>query len=196
MEHLLEISPSGRATCRTCQNKIAKGELRFGEAVPSQFGSSGFATEWHHLTCAARAKAHLVRPLVEAYDGDIPNREALFAEASGTDAPKGAKGVANALPNADLAPTGRAKCMVCGEAIAKGSVRVAVEREIDTGSFSTTGAGYLHPACLEGWADEQGVSFEELVEEIQAHTALDALPPPLGDGPEIVAEEPKGKKRG
>ena len=204
MEHLLEISPSGRATCRTCHQKIAKGELRFGEAVPSQFGSSGFATEWHHLTCAARKKPDLVRPLVASYDGEIPNRDALFVDAAPTasadsasaspDAtPKGPKGVAGALPNADLAPTGRAKCMVCGEAIAKGSVRIAVEREIDTGSFSTTGAGYLHPACLEGWADEQGVPFEELLAQVQAHTALDALPPPLGEGAEAATEEPKAK---
>lgn len=189
MEHLLELAPSGRATCRTCQEKIAKGELRFGEAVPSQFGSSGFTTVWHHLKCAARAKTELVRPLVEAYEGDIPNRDSLFAQAAaGGVAPKGTKGAASALPNADLAPTNRAKCMVCGETIAKGSVRVAVEREIDTGSFSTTGAGYLHPACLEPWADEQGVSFEELVEQVQAHTALESLPPPLGEGPEVVGE--------
>jgi hypothetical protein len=186
MDHLLELSPSGRATCRTCQEKIAKGELRFGEAVPSQFGSSGFTTVWHHLTCAARAKTELVRPLVEAYEGDIPNRDALFTEIQSPATPKGSKastkGAASALPNADLAPSGRAKCMVCGESIAKGSVRIAVEREIDTGSFSTTGAGYLHPACLEPWADEQGVSFDELLEQVQAHTALEALPPPLGDG--------------
>ena len=32
MDHVLELAPSGRATCRTCGNKIAKGEVRFGEA--------------------------------------------------------------------------------------------------------------------------------------------------------------------
>ncbi|MCA9614795.1 MAG: hypothetical protein KC586_18690 [Myxococcales bacterium] len=62
MDHVLELAPSGRATCRTCGNKIAKGEVRFGEAVPSQFAPSGFATEWHHLTCAAKSKTGLVRP--------------------------------------------------------------------------------------------------------------------------------------
>lgn len=59
---------------------------------------------------------------------------------------------ANALPTADLAPTGRAKCIQCDEAIAKGSVRIAVEREVDTGTFVAKGAGYLHPGCAEGSA--------------------------------------------
>src|SRR5687768_17168461 len=96
----LEVAPSGRATCRTCKKKIDKGELRFGHSVPSQFSSSGHATEWHHLECAAKKMGHLVRPLLETYEGEVPNREALMSAAS-------VKGVSAALPNADLAPTGR-----------------------------------------------------------------------------------------
>ena len=36
--------------------------------------------------------------------------------------------------------------MQCEESIEKGTFRVAVEREVDTGTFVTRGAGYLHPA--------------------------------------------------
>ena len=80
------------------------------------------------------------------------------------------------MPTADLAPTSRAKCIQCEAAIEKGSVRVAVEREIDRGGFVTTGAGYLHPACVEEWA---GDDLEALVEKVKAHTALPALPAPF-----------------
>lgn len=178
MAHSIQISPSGRAACRTCKDKIPKGELRFGEEVPSLFGSSGVTTVWHHIKCAAAAKGDLVGPALEAYSDEVPERAELLKlieESAG----KGSK-KAGALPNADLAPTGRAKCILCDDTIEKGSVRIAVEREIDTGSFTTKGAGYLHPVCVESWAEENGESFEDLLVDIENHTELPSLPPPLG----------------
>lgn len=179
MGHSIQVSPSGRAACRTCKNKIPKGELRFGEEVPSQFGSSGFSTVWHHIKCAAETKGDLLSPVLEEYKDDVPNLDELqklIKDGAG----KGSKKT-GALPNADLAPTGRAKCILCDDAIEKGSVRVAVEREIDTGSFTTKGAGYLHPVCVESWAEENEESFEDLLLDIENHTSLPGLPPPLGD---------------
>lgn len=85
------------------------------------------------------------------------------------------------LPTADLAPTGRAKCIHCTQAIAKGSVRIAVLRDIDTGSFVTQGPGYMHPECATAWAEtgwEAGLS--DLVAKVQAHSALTTLPAPFG----------------
>ncbi|MFT5356995.1 MAG: hypothetical protein ACI9KE_004222 [Polyangiales bacterium] len=179
MGHSIQISPSGRAACRTCKDKIPKGELRFGEEVPSQFGSSGVQKVWHHIKCAAGTKGDLVGPALEAFKDDVPNRDELLELIRGS-AGKGSK-KAGALPNADLAPTGRAKCILCDDAIEKGSVRIAVEREIDTGNFTTKGAGYLHPVCVESWAEENEESFEDLLLDIENQTELPGLPPPLGD---------------
>ena len=54
MAHVIEPAKSGRASCRTCREPIAKGELRLGEEVPNTFSDSGEATHvWHHLACAA-----------------------------------------------------------------------------------------------------------------------------------------------
>jgi hypothetical protein len=182
MEHKIEHAPSGRATCRSCGKKIDKGDLRFGEAVKSQFGSSGFAYEWHHLRCAAEHRPTQLKPTLEAYEGDVPSRDELLklADGGGKPASKG-KGAPDTLPTADLAPTGRARCIACEQPIEAKSVRIAVERQIDTGSFVTKGAGYLHPGCAEDWAANEGVDLAELVDQVRAHTALTDLPAPFDD---------------
>lgn len=61
------------------------------------------------------------------------------------------------------APTGRAKCMQCEEPIAKDSIRIAVEREIDTGAMVTRGAGYMHPKCVVANLENVGGDKDELV---------------------------------
>ncbi len=179
MQHRLEVAPSGRATCKTCNQTIAKGELRLGEEYASQFGADGFAIRWHHLPCAAKKIPDVLREAMASYDGEIPGREAL--EITMAEKPVRKTGT-GALPSADLAPTGRAKCMKCQEAIEKGTVRIGVERELDTGAFTQKGAGYLHPHCAEAWADEGWDSgFDDLVTQVKANTGLPALPPPFGD---------------
>lgn len=97
----------------------------------------------------------------------------------------------SALPSADLAPTGRAKCIHCTQPIAKQTVRIAVPREIDTGSFVTTGPGYLHPSCAEAWAEsgwEPG--FADLVAQVRDHSALPSLPAPFGTADAGTAPAP------
>jgi hypothetical protein len=56
--------------------------------------------------------------------------------------------------------------MRCDEAIAKGDWRVAIEREVDAGTFTRSGPGYLHPGC----AIEQ-TGDDELLAKIKANTA-------------------------
>ena len=73
------------------------------------------------------------------------------------------RGKPGGFPYADKAPTGRAKCMQCEEPIAKDSIRVAVEREIDTGSMVTRGAGYLHPKCVAENLENVGGDKDELI---------------------------------
>jgi hypothetical protein len=177
MDHVIEAAKSGRAMCRTCRKKIDKGQLRFGEAVENRFDPEGGMTQqWHHLICAARAIPEKVEPTLAGFDGEVPDRaaidEALAGKGvagKGKKAGKGGgagKGGKPKFPYAERAPSGRSKCLECGEAIPKDEWRVAIEREIDTGSFMTTGAGYLHPKCLD--AHEEG-----LWDDVEAHSGLD-----------------------
>lgn len=154
MPHIIEPAKSGRASCRTCRSPIAKGELRFGEEVPNAFAEGETTHQWHHLACAAKKKASQLREAMASYEGEIPNK----AEIEGLLAAGPAKGEKPAsYPYAERASTGRAKCQECDEAIAKGELRVAIEREVDTGSFMRKGAGYLHPACAVAHTGEDGL---------------------------------------
>lgn len=163
MDNVIEVAKSGRATCRTCRKKIDKGALRFGEAAENAFDpDGGMSLRWHHLECAAKQLPAKVKPALEAYGGDVPNRaevESLLAAGK-----KG--GGQKAFPYAERAPTGRSRCIECDQAIEKGTWRVAIEREIDTGSFVRTGAGYLHPACVEAQAGD-------VWDEVEANSGLD-----------------------
>lgn len=181
MPHIIEESKSSRAACRTCKEKIEKGVLRFGEEVPNQF-SDGPSYQWHHLRCAATKKAAQLAEALAAYAGEVPERaelERLVAENKG-------KARAGALPFAERAPTGRSKCLVCDAAIAKGALRLAVEAEIDTGSFVTKGSRYLHPACARDHDDLP----DDLLALVKKHSValepadLEALAADLGAGGE------------
>ncbi|MBX3468722.1 MAG: hypothetical protein KF878_17765 [Planctomycetes bacterium] len=161
MPHTIEEAKSGRAACRTCKEKIEKGVLRFGEEVPNQF-AEGPSYQWHHLACAAKKKPAQLEQALGAFAGDVPDRAALeqaIAEHKG-------KARATTLPYAEKAPTGHSRCMVCEEPIAKGELRVAVEREVDTGSFVSRGAGYLHPAC----AKEHAEADPDLLEKVRQNS--------------------------
>lgn len=178
MPHIIEEAKSGRASCRTCKEKIEKGVLRFGEEVPNQF-SEGPSYQWHHLPCAAKKKPVQLEQALGGFEGDVPGRDELEKT---IEANKG-KAKATTLPYAEKAPTGRSKCMVCDEAIDKGDLRLAVEREVDTGSFVTRGAGYLHPACA---ADSEHAEDPEFMAKVRQNSVslaaadLDAVEAALG----------------
>lgn len=144
MENVIEVAKSGRAACRTCKEKIAKDELRLGEAVPNAFSDGDEPSyRWHHLRCAAAKKPSVLRSALATYAGDVPGRaelETLMAASKGKEKP-------STFPYAEKAPTGRSTCLGCEEPIEKGALRVAIEREVDAGSFARKSAGYLHPAC-------------------------------------------------
>lgn len=91
-EHLIGVSPSGRASCKGCKEKIAKGELRFGEAARNAFSESGEASmRWYHLRCAAEKKPKLFGPTLAAYTGDVPDRAALEATVAEATTPRSRK---------------------------------------------------------------------------------------------------------
>src|SRR5688572_25663976 len=103
MADVIEAAATGRAACRGCREKIAKGELRFGERAPSSFGE-GEQTSWFHIACAAERRPNKLAPALEQYAGEVPGRAEIEAI------------VANGVSNPNLAevarversPTGRA----------------------------------------------------------------------------------------
>lgn len=88
-EHVIEVASSGRAGCRGCKEKIAKGVLRFGEAAANPFSDGGEPSmRWYHLECAAKKRPKLFGPTLAAYGGEVPDREALVAAVEAALQPK------------------------------------------------------------------------------------------------------------
>ena len=76
MPHAIEPASSDRAKCRGCDQKIAKGELRFGERRPNIFGDGeSEMTLWFHLMCGAYKRPE---PFLEALASeDVENADRL-----------------------------------------------------------------------------------------------------------------------
>ena len=169
MANVIEEAKSGRASCRSCKKAIAKGELRLGVEQMTQFSDTP-SMQWHHLLCAAQKLPGELKGALASFDGDMPNRGEI--EKAMQDAIKSGKAKPGAFPYIDKAPTGRAKCMQCEQPIAKDSLRVAVEREIDTGAMVTRGAGYLHPKCVVENLENIGGDKDELVAGLRQNSRL------------------------
>ncbi len=150
MGHQIEVAKTGRASCRTCKKPIAKGELRLGEEVPNAFAAGEVTHQWHHLGCAAKKKPLVLEAALQTTSLEIPDRATLDADIAANK--KNQKPAT--YPFAERAKTSRSTCLQCSESIEKGTLRVAVEREVDTGAFVTKGAGYLHAACAAEWLEE------------------------------------------
>lgn len=166
MAHIIEQAKSGRAKCRKCKEKIAKDELRFGHEVANAFDAGEMTHQWYHLECAGTKAPLDLASALDEFDGDVPDREKLDEVI----AANRKKQKPSSLPYAEAAPSARSKCQVCEEKIEKGEYRIAIEREIDTGGFAGSGAGYLHPACVSEYEDLP----DDLEEAITANsTALD-----------------------
>jgi hypothetical protein len=138
--HLFELATTNRSKCRGCKQGIAKGELRFGESLPNQFGE-GEVTHWFHPMCAAYKRPE---PLLEALRSavEIPAREAL-ERAAGTNL---AQHRLARIDGAERSPTSQAKCRQCKEPIEKGSWRIRLVFH-EEGVFSP--GGFIHIACRQ-----------------------------------------------
>lgn len=175
----IETSPSGRAQCRGCKQKIEKGDLRFAETyvIP---GTDQEGSRYFHLKCAATKAPAGLKEAMDAYEGEIQNKEELEELIKKAPAKKGGPPKGK-FPAADRAPTGRARCIQCSEAIEKGTWRVAIEREIDTGTFVTKGAGYMHPKCAPGWTESnEAGDYDAWVSSVIENSGLSD-----GDGAEL-----------
>lgn len=143
--HTIEPAASGRAKCRGCGEKIAKDELRLGARLPNPF-VEGELTLWFHLPCGAYKRPEPYLAAASATTETIANAEWLEAEAK--------RGLEHErlprLDGVDHAPTGRAKCRHCREAIEKGSWRISIiyYDEVE-GRFEP--AGFIHPKCAQDY---------------------------------------------
>ena len=139
MAHVLEEATSGRAKCRGCGVTLKKGEWRLGEKLPNPFGE-GEMTHWYHPRCAAFKRPEPFLEVAEDQPAQIDDVEALMEQAR--------VGAAHRrvprIDGASLAPTGRAKCRHCRDAIEKGSWRIGLVFWED-GRYQPS--GYVHIAC-------------------------------------------------
>ncbi len=141
MPHVMEPATSARATCRGCNQKIAKGELRFGERQPNAFGE-GEMTLWFHLACAAYKRPEAF--LEVARESTDPAVVALIPTADA--------GIAHRrLPRvngAERAPTGRARCRSCRELIDTGTWRISLTFFEE---YRFAPSGFVHAACAPAY---------------------------------------------
>ena len=162
MPHVIERATSSRATCRGCGGKIAKGELRFGERLPNPFADDGGEmTHWFHVTCAAFTRPEAFLEATATLDE--PRQTAVGREA-GTDVPALADrarlereaqlGIAHRrLPRiraASRAPSGRATCRACRQAIDKGGWRLALQYYEDSRFVPS---GFIHVRCARPYLE-------------------------------------------
>ncbi len=184
MPDRIEPAPSGRAKCRGCQQKIEKGDLRFGEAIPNPFGD-GETLHYYHPRCAALKRPENFENLLQQTEVDVPNRDELAGLAHlGVEHPRLAR-----FARAERAPSGRARCQGCRKLIEKDVLRLVLER-IEEGMVS--GSGFVHVECAKIYAGTtesvlarvedmspklDAADFDEvkrLLEEAQAKPAPDA----------------------
>ena len=152
MPHIFEAASSGRSKCRGCGRALAKGELRFGERLPNQFGE-GEMTLWFHPMCAAYKRPDsMLEALASATD--VAEREALELAANASKAQ-------NRLPRIDGAERakGNATCRHCREAIPRGDWRIRLVF-YDEGQFSPS--GFIHLKCRKDYFETDAI-LEQLL---------------------------------
>lgn len=139
MGHVIEPASSGRAKCRACEQKIAKGELRVGERLPNPY-AEGEMTLWFHPLCAAFKRPETFLEALEGSDALLENSESL-----GTQARLGIEHRrVPRINGAQRSPTGRARCRSCKELIPKDTWRIPLVF-FEAGRFEPS--GFVHADC-------------------------------------------------
>jgi len=147
--HVIEPASSSRAKCRSCDQPIAKGELRFGERQPNAFGE-GEMTLWFHLPCGAYSRPE---PFLEAQGTAPADAGAMVTEAQLEQLVSAARfGIEHRrvprLHGAERATSGRAHCRSCRELIGKGEWRLPLVFFED---YRFNPGGYLHARCARNY---------------------------------------------
>jgi len=139
MTSVIERATSGRAKCRACGQAIAKGEERFGEALPNAYGE-GESLFWFHLRCAACSRPESLLAAFEQGQVGSEDSSALIALArEGAAQPRLSR-----ILRAERASSGRARCRHCRELIEQGSWRIALQM-FEEGRFNSMGT--IHAQC-------------------------------------------------
>jgi hypothetical protein len=164
---ILETAKSGRANCRGCGRNIARGELRFGEALPNAY-AEGESLFWFHLLCAACMRPEKFGPMLDVCDQLIPEQEWLLqAVRVGIEHPRLPR-----LLRAERATSGKARCRQCREVVNKDSWRLVLQM-FEEGRMQPIGT--IHVECAEAYFDTvdiidrigrltQGLSSNDLAE--------------------------------
>lgn len=150
MPHRIESATSGRAKCRGCRRTIARGELRFGEALPNPF-AEGEATFWYHPRCAAYKRPEPLLATLEQTQQALDDREGLLEAAR--------RGLARPrlprIDGAERAASGRASCRSCREPIARGEWRLRLVF-VEEGRFSP--GGFVHLRCRRDYFETDDIA--------------------------------------
>jgi len=148
VSNVIEEAASARSSCRGCGEKIAKGELRFGERKPNPFGD-GEATYWFHLSCAACMRSEELLPLLEA-EPSIPDLAGLRATAQlGRSHPR-----LERLLRVERSPSSRARCRSCRTLIEKDGWRFSLGI-FEEGRMEPI--GFIHVACAATYFETEDV---------------------------------------
>jgi hypothetical protein len=147
MPHTIESATTGRSKCRACGTAIPKGELRFGERLPNPFGDEGSeTTHWYHVLCGAYRRPESFAELLESDARMLDNYDELASAVS--------LGLAyrrvERINTTERAPSGRARCRHCREAIGKGDWRIGL---VFFEEGVTNPAGFIHVSCAAGYFD-------------------------------------------
>jgi ribosomal protein L37AE/L43A len=139
MASVIERAASGRAKCRACGQAIAKGNERFGEALPNAYGE-GESLFWFHLRCAACCRPDSLLSVLEQGLAAPAESEELRALArDGVLQPRLSR-----ILRAERASSGRARCRHCRELIEQGAWRLALQM-FEEGRFNSIGT--IHASC-------------------------------------------------
>ncbi len=156
MPDVIEPSKSGRANCRGCGRSIARGELRFGEALPNAY-ADGESLFWFHLVCAACMRPEKFGPALDSCSQPIAEQQWLRQTVS--------IGLAHhrvqRLLRAERASSGAARCRQCRELVNKGSWRLALQM-FEEGRMQPIGT--IHIECARAYFGT--VNFLDRVERL------------------------------
>ena len=156
MPHVIETAKSGRANCRGCGRNIARGELRFGEALPNAY-AEGESLFWFHLVCAACMRPEKFGPMLESRDQPLPDAEWLHQTVKfGLQHDRVPR-----LLRAERATSGKAHCRQCREFVSKGSWRFVLQM-FEEGRMQPIGT--IHIECARAYFGT--VDFLDRVERL------------------------------
>ena len=149
MPDIIESAPTGRAGCRGCTQKIAKGAVRFGKRFDNPYGE-GEATHWFHLECAAEALPDRVEAALADSDARFAGDLDSLLAAGRTNQKLGQ------AYYAEHATSGRARCQHCRQKIENRSLRVVIAPGGE--GPSVVRKAFIHLGCAADFAGMAGLT--------------------------------------